>query len=219
MLEATPASVSICYWCGRPASSREHVPPLSFFPTGKRTGLITVPSCYDHNEALSALDEQFRFYVQACCDSAAAMEVFDSKTLRGLERPEAAKLVQKLFKGSRPILVDGQETRVLEVNPLEQKLFFEKIIRALYFHILGMPAPDEVTIVSPNFMIAGLDYAALGKKLLPYILHAGAIEPPVAQPDIFRFRYYRYVNKSREAFVVRCIFYDSVTILGMCTRH
>src|ERR1700730_2480473 len=110
MLDATPGFVSTCYWCGRPASSREHVPPLSFFPTGKRTGLITVPSCYDHNEALSALDEQFRFYVQACCDSAAAMEVFDSKTLRGLERPEAAKLVQKLYEGSRPILVNGQET-------------------------------------------------------------------------------------------------------------
>jgi hypothetical protein len=219
MVETVPLSVSICYWCGCPASSREHVPPLSFFPKGKRTNLITVPSCYSHNEALSAHDEAFRFYVQACSGSSDALEIFDTKTLRGLERPEAAKLVEKLFGGSRPIIIEGQVTRALQVNPSEQNLFFEKVVRGLYFYLFGKPAPAEVTTVSPNFVTAGLDYVALGKKLLPYLFHPDAVEPPVAQPNIFRFRYYRYIDQGREAFIVRCIFYGSVTMLGMCTRH
>jgi hypothetical protein len=218
MVEKAPLS-AICYWCGRPALSREHVPPLSFFPRGKRTNLITVPSCYSHNEALSAHDETFRFYLQACSDSADALKIFDTKTLRGLERPEAAKRLEKLFKGSRSIIVNGQETRALQVDPSEQNLFFEKVVRGLYFHVFGNPAPTQVTTVSPNFVTAGLDYLALGKNLMPYLNHPNVIEPAVAQPNIFRFRYYRYLDGGREAFVVQCIFYCSVTMLGMCTRH
>jgi len=32
-----------CYMCERTATTREHVPPKSFFPEGYRTNLVTVP--------------------------------------------------------------------------------------------------------------------------------------------------------------------------------
>src|SRR5437588_3137057 len=46
-----------CYCCDRPKTSREHVPPLCFFPDEKdkkgapkyRKNLIRVPSCDQHN--------------------------------------------------------------------------------------------------------------------------------------------------------------------------
>jgi hypothetical protein len=38
-----------CYACDQPATTKEHAPPKSFFPPGKRNGLITVPSCSIHN--------------------------------------------------------------------------------------------------------------------------------------------------------------------------
>lgn len=38
-----------CYACDQPATTKEHTPPKSFFPPGKRQGLITVPSCSIHN--------------------------------------------------------------------------------------------------------------------------------------------------------------------------
>lgn len=101
--------------------------------------------------------------------------VFEA-ALRGLERPEAAKLVDKLFEGSKPIIAKGQETRALQVNPSEQNLFFEKVVRGLYFYLFGKPAPAEVTTVSPNFVTVGLDYVALGKKLLPSLC------PPEVKP-------------------------------------
>ena len=54
-----------CYMCHKPASTREHAPPLCFFPEAKdleppqdlRKHLITVPSCPDHNLSASKDDE------------------------------------------------------------------------------------------------------------------------------------------------------------------
>lgn len=46
-----------CYLCNQDATSVEHSPPKSFFPTDKRVNLITVPSCSFHNEDISADDE------------------------------------------------------------------------------------------------------------------------------------------------------------------
>jgi hypothetical protein len=38
-----------CYMCAADATTREHVPPKSFFPRGHRDNLVTVPSCVAHN--------------------------------------------------------------------------------------------------------------------------------------------------------------------------
>jgi hypothetical protein len=45
----TVRQAELCYMCGMPASTREHVPPRSFFPKAMRTNLWTVPSCNEHN--------------------------------------------------------------------------------------------------------------------------------------------------------------------------
>jgi hypothetical protein len=48
-----------CYFCGDKATSKEHVPPKSFFPEESkcRLNLITVPSCDKHNNEKSETDE------------------------------------------------------------------------------------------------------------------------------------------------------------------
>lgn len=56
-------SKQTCYMCDSLATSREHVPPRCIFPEQKdiqadlRRGLITVPSCDEHNMAKSQDDE------------------------------------------------------------------------------------------------------------------------------------------------------------------
>ncbi len=59
----------ICYMCGNPATSKEHVPPACLFPEKKdirtsafRNNLITVPSCDLHNSKKSNDDE----FLMAC---------------------------------------------------------------------------------------------------------------------------------------------------------
>src|SRR6185437_6074985 len=49
----TTKAAETCYACDQPATTREHVPPFSFFPEGHKQNLITVPSCAAHNNANS----------------------------------------------------------------------------------------------------------------------------------------------------------------------
>lgn len=58
-----------CYFCGKPATSAEHVPPKCLFPEQKdmdgenyRKNLFTVPSCDKHNMQKSKDDE----FLMAC---------------------------------------------------------------------------------------------------------------------------------------------------------
>lgn len=48
-----------CAYCGKPATSKDHVPPKNLFSKGTDR-LITVPACDQHNNAFSGLDERFR---------------------------------------------------------------------------------------------------------------------------------------------------------------
>ena len=56
--------MDLCYFCGSFATSKEHVPPKSFFPKGGakdyRRNLIKVPSCDAHNSLKSKDDEYVR---------------------------------------------------------------------------------------------------------------------------------------------------------------
>ncbi|UZJ61194.1 hypothetical protein OKW98_05580 [Pseudomonas sp. KU26590] len=59
-----------CYYCEKPATGMEHVPPQSFFIKGQRDGLISVPSCDVHNQQKSKDDE----YVRAVLLSSAKLD-------------------------------------------------------------------------------------------------------------------------------------------------
>lgn len=48
-LPSRPSGATSCYACDQPATTKEHAPPKSFFPQGRRGSLITVPSCSIHN--------------------------------------------------------------------------------------------------------------------------------------------------------------------------
>jgi len=52
-----------CYFCGEESSSKEHIPPKSFFPDTQRKMLIKVDSCDKHNNHKSGDDEYFRFVI------------------------------------------------------------------------------------------------------------------------------------------------------------
>ena len=213
-----PKETLQCYWCGAPATSREHVPPDSLFPPGKRTNLITVPACAEHNQRFSQDDEKFRFYLQACSDSIDALDLFDKKTMRGLERPEAARLVADLFRGMQQIAVPGGVTALLQVDSTAQNRFFEKVTRGLHYHLFGRRIVGDVATFSPKFFNVSLDHKELASRLLRHLHSPQAIDGKVSHPEIFRFRYCSYRDGDREAFLVLMTFYNSVPVIGMCTN-
>src|SRR5580765_5494653 len=102
----------ICYKCGTSATSREHVPPLCFFPEKKdinnidfRINLITVPSCEEHNAKKSTDDE---FLMAALSGIVGNNEVGYVHTKTKVKRALARKskhFIKSIFKEHKSYLI------------------------------------------------------------------------------------------------------------------
>lgn len=147
----------LCYWCGKPATSREHVPPKCLFPESKdlrgldkkdyRKNLITVPSCDEHNLRKSNDDE----YLLVCLASrvgnnATAYLHTCTKVRRARDR--------------NPFLINIEDEDIIETKKVQfpvqwarvdmLRLFysFEAIARALYYYDFGVRFKGECHIVT-----------------------------------------------------------------------
>lgn len=212
-------SSSGCYWCGNPATSREHIPPSNLFPKGHNSQLITVPSCKQHNEDLHKLDERFRVYLQVQQRSnPVALEAFKDRTFRGLSRPERSGLTRSLAEKSHRVTIGEQPTLAMEINPKDQNLYFEKIIRGIYFHLFKRQAPGRVVSISQDFIVPGFDYEELMSTILPLLNDPNVTAfGKTANPEVFQFKYARVVEETREAFAVVLRFYEGVEVFGFVT--
>lgn len=150
-----------CYWCGKNATSREHVPPKSLFPenkdvkliTGKsyREGLITVPSCEEHNLAKSNDDE----YLMICLGSKVGNNGIayihtNTKIRRALKRnPNIIEVVEENL-----LQIVDKEFPVLWVNIDTKRLYhsFEAIARAIFYYEFKTIYEGSCNIVSSIFL-------------------------------------------------------------------
>lgn len=115
-----------CYFpgCNSHASTKEHIPPKSFFPDSKKTNLMTVKSCKEHNNEKTKDD----IYVLAniCLNSINndkndAFEVFESTVKPQLLHNNEALMKKVLRKLSKTD--DGMNR--FEVDSARLNSFFE----------------------------------------------------------------------------------------------
>jgi len=99
--------------CGKPATTKDHIPPEAIFPNPKPTDLITVPACKQCNEGASLDDEYFRM-VLATANS---------------ERPSASKIInQRIIKRARkrPALLQNLMREAIKVDVYSEGGIFLK---------------------------------------------------------------------------------------------
>jgi hypothetical protein len=134
----------ICYRCGKPATSDEHVPPKGLFPEQKdinmdlRRNLITVPSCDEHNTRKSDDDE---FLLLCLAGSARGNLIgyfhFMTKGRRSISRKHDGFLTQILKDTTFTNLVDknGNITKAIKgrMNIKRLNKCFESISYGLYY--------------------------------------------------------------------------------------
>src|SRR6266540_358166 len=100
-----------CYNCNDGDTTREHVPPLSFFPKGFRTNLWTVPSCERHNLGNSMDVEYVRNVIVSHRNvRGTAQQLAQSASFRSFERSSA--LFFRTFAGAEVTVIDRQPTAV-----------------------------------------------------------------------------------------------------------
>jgi hypothetical protein len=128
--------MSSCYMCHAQAVTREHAPPLSFFPREYRSDLWTVPACPKHNHANSRDVEYVRSII--------AMDVHTSNIARQLVRDPVSRswkrsslLKARTFGRVVPALVRGRPSAIVETEFGRFERIIGSIAHAIYFRETG----------------------------------------------------------------------------------
>ncbi|CAN5670690.1 hypothetical protein BH20ACI4_BH20ACI4_21770 [soil metagenome] len=127
-----------CYMCNDITTTKEHVPPESFFPVGHRENLITVPSCEKHNNKNSEDVEYVGFFIHSFINSNMVAGKQFPKVLRAFNR--RPNLIDLVYGDQKTInLLNGTNLFTIAVD----KPRFRKVIKAiaygLYFHYFKKP--------------------------------------------------------------------------------
>lgn len=192
-----------CYICGEKASTREHVPPLCFFPEKKdighdkfRKNLITVPSCDLHNSKKTKDDE----YLMACLAGVVgnnAIGYFHNKTKvkRALERKHK-EFINRIMKNPEDYVLttkDGSRFPLIMGHPDYERLIncFKQIALGLYYHEFKSRFDGEC-----NFILGFIKYRDRNqeklKELIEYKYKNESKDWPLekgANPDVFRYHF------------------------------
>lgn len=139
-------TVSTCYMCENPETSREHVPALCFFPETKdlppgidlRRNLFTVPSCDAHNSQKSQ-DDQYLWQTMMMARglNECAMLMMRTKVVRTVTRRPA--LVTSMLRTAQLAyeydfrIRAWLPTALMTFDGARVKATFEHFARALYF--------------------------------------------------------------------------------------
>lgn len=144
----------MCYKCGAPATSKEHVPPLCLFPEEKdiktsifRNNLTTVPSCDLHNSKKS-MDDEFLMAVLAGIVGNNVIGFFHNmtKVKRALER-KGGDMAHVFQQGTDKNTRSPVEVMLNGSNFSRIKSCFEYIAYGLYYHKYGYRFEGECKIV------------------------------------------------------------------------
>ncbi|MCE3225042.1 MAG: hypothetical protein K0S58_3222 [Nitrospira sp.] len=146
---------STCYMCDSPETSREHAPPLCFFPQANdigrdlRRNLVTVPSCDRHNSRKSKDDEYFRAVIlmTAAQDSDTGRHQFFRKFI-----PASARMphAHRSFFADKGTIAEGK-SHVLQIDRQRFDGCVDHLARALFFAAFQRKWNLPINAISPNF--------------------------------------------------------------------
>jgi len=140
--ELSGCNQSECYLCGKPATTRDHIPPQGMFPKPRPDNLITVPACYNCNNGRSLDDEYFRVVVSAGSDdSPQSLNLLRQRIIPQMrERPG---LILELMKSAvwvdinSPGGIYNGRGRALPFDRSRIQAVIDKVVRGLFFKHLG----------------------------------------------------------------------------------
>lgn len=139
--------------CKQSGTTREHVPPKSFFPPGYQTNLWTVKSCPDHNNSNSADVEYVRNLVVMHLGAAGeAHQGAQERVVRSFEH--SPKLFMSSFRDAREIDYEGQEAIQYTFDRHRFKQVMESIAYAVHFRVRRQRMSKSWDIFSPTLHTA-----------------------------------------------------------------
>lgn len=154
-----------CYFCGRAAAGKDHVPPKVFFPEQKdlspgspdyRRGLLTVPSCAAHNNAVSGDDQIAAYALLTGRDvNVVALRQWATKVHRAIGRDPAlrSRIIRDLKERRAEGGVLGYTVK-LEIRAVNRVM--ERTARGLFFLATGVRWTVPLKVVSDALLAPDL---------------------------------------------------------------
>ncbi len=214
-----------CYFCGSPATSKEHVPPASLFPEDKdladgvkhRKNLITVPSCDAHNSQKSNDDEYLLLVlVHGYFNNQAGREHFNKKVVRALTRRPAMLLA--LYGNQTPVTVDAVPTVAVDIDRGRFNRALKQVCQALQVLRHGERWMDEIEIHTPVLLSMNEPDSDKINELVANVSKAIAkeldgIEKRGDNPEIFWYQ--MLVDKEKKRLLCRMKFYEGFDVFAV----
>ena len=152
----------ICYWCGSPATSKEHIPPKCLFPEDKdlimyfkksfRKNLIKIPSCDLHNSRKSKDDEYLLISLASLFgnNEIAFFHAYTKVIRTYIHNPKLVPVGKNytLNKNNMKLPITA-----VEVNLVRLRKSFEGIARGLFFYENDKIFSGIFTQISTLFLI------------------------------------------------------------------
>ena len=193
--------------CEQEATTKEHYPPKSFFPTGYNLNLTTVPSCEKHNNANSSDVEYVRNIITLALQSNnTGNKQFQEKTLKSFQH--SFKLFSATFQGAQPATVNGNETRSVTVDMVRFKTVIDAIAYALYYAKFGKAYTGEWLVYSPSMLQKYPEdmqvFVAKTLAAIPYTIQS------TNNPQVFK---YGIANLEDGKVIFKMDFYEGFEVL------
>lgn len=213
----------LCYFCGSPATSKEHVPPKSFFPNvgekDYRKNLIKVPSCDAHNSFKSKDDEYIRLLFVALStkiNDGSNKDLFRIRdsVIRSMLRN--INLFPLLFRNTNPpiSLTSGKIPEV----PISSDYDFDRVIKFLeyvakgiFFHKYKRIWSGNIDVI-PHFLITDStpeDIREMSEKYMTVFTEVFSFGD---NKDIFCFEIYEFNSGSSLKFSLDFCFYGELNV-------
>ena len=216
------ADPATCYMCESTVTTTEHAPPKCFFPATRdvgvdlRVGLITVPSCAEHNTSRSKDDEYAMIFVVTHFETnSLARDQFSTKCIRSLRRSPA--FTTRVLTRPRDVRVGGQPSVVVEVDRRRFDGVMECTCRALFYHERQRKLLDPLFVWSPAFRHSNLEPDVDEATLAFTVRRVLQDRPRVGRnPDAF---WYQSVEDPSGITAFRLMFYQGCSVYAVATRE
>lgn len=217
--------IQYCFRCARRATSREHVPPLCFFPAKKegilasndyRSQLITVPACDIHNLTKSKDDEYLHFIIIIHFEnSPIAQQYFSRKVMRSIKR--RPHLVPGFLKDNVPIVINGQPSLSFYIDRERFDNSISHISRALYYHHYKKKWGYDFIVHTPDlFKLRGEDADEVNLRMqkIDRLSDGYLLEEPILGENPSIFQYKIHLDNEIPSLTVKMVFYSGFTTIA-----
>lgn len=194
-----------CYMCEDPPTTKEHVPPCSFYPKGKRENIWTVPSCDKHNLDANLDVEYVRNVISyQYGTNTTAEEVFEV-TERSFDN--SPKLFERTMKDFEIVIVDGEETGSHPLELDRVKMVMAAIAHALSYRDFGRQFIGEWRVFCAS--LKSKAPTPRWNKLRKLVEGGGYDIVKTPYPDVFEYGIH---ETNPHGFIYRMVFYGAFVV-------